>query len=161
MTTRHLSNLFLTGFSLKSLLHIEFSDLNRYVFASTCLVGTQPHLNAIPSGGGKLLHEPWRIVEGTAGVQSTTALPIPEGIIGIESKLESIFTGSITEVVTPHIGWDGDGHQVVGVGAGTESFRVVGDSLKTQEEKEVRLRRYVQAEDRSKEQQITQGRKQY
>ena len=56
---------------------------------------------------------------------------------------------------------DGDGHRVVGVGAGTESFRVEGDNLKTQEEKEVRLRRYVPAEDRSREQQITQGRKQY
>jgi len=27
--------------------------------------------------GRKLFHEPWRVVEGTAGVQSTTTLSIP------------------------------------------------------------------------------------
>ena len=50
----------------------------------------------------------------------TTALTIPERIIGIEYVLDMTFTGSVTEVVTPHIGWDGDGHCVVDVGAGTD-----------------------------------------
>ena len=72
-----------------------------------------------------------RIVEGTAGVQSTTTLPIPEGIIGIEYELGIIFTGSITEVVTPHIGWDGDGRLVADVGAGTDIVSVGVDLMKT------------------------------
>ena len=92
------------------LLYIEFNDLNWYVFISTTIVGTQPHLKIILSGGGKFFHEPRRIVKGTARVQSTTTLTIPEGIIGIEYDLPVIFTASITEVVTPHIGWDGDVH---------------------------------------------------
>ena len=95
----------------------------------TCTISTQPHLNVIPSGGGKFFHEPWRIVEGTAGVQSATALPIQEGIIGVELELVTIYTGSITEVVTPHIGWDGDGHWVVDVGAGTDILTIRGDDL--------------------------------
>ena len=37
-----------------------------------------------------------------------------------------IFTASITEVVTPNIGWDGDGHRIVDVGAGTERRSVIG-----------------------------------
>ena len=111
------------------LLHIQFNGLNRYVFITTWAISTQPHLNVIPSGEGKLFHEPRRIVEGTAGVQSTTALPIPEGVIGIEYVLEVIFTGSITEVVTPHIGWEGDGHRVVDVGAGTDSIGMSGEDL--------------------------------
>ena len=44
----------------------------------------------------------------------------PAGVIRIEFELVVIFTGSITEVVTPHIGWDGDGQWVVDVGAGTD-----------------------------------------
>ena len=40
-----------------------------------------------------------------------------------------IFTTSITEVVTPHIGWDGDGHRVVDVGAGTDIMTISGDDL--------------------------------
>ena len=44
---------------------------------------------------------------------------IPERIIGVKSQLIMTFNGSVTEVVTPHIGWDGDGHWVVDVGAGT------------------------------------------
>ena len=35
------------------------------------------------------------------------------------------FTGSVTEVVTPHIGWDGDGHCAVDVGAGTDITTMV------------------------------------
>ena len=38
-------------------------------------------------------------------------------------------TGSITEVVTPHIGWDGDGHWVVDVGAGTDILTMGCDDL--------------------------------
>ena len=30
------------------------------------------------------------------------------------------FNGSVTEVVIPHKGWDGDGHCVVDVGTGTD-----------------------------------------
>ena len=61
----------------------------------------------------------------------TTAPPIPEGIIWIESELEVILTGSITEVVIPHIGWDGDGRLVADVGAGTDIVSVGVDLMKT------------------------------
>jgi len=47
----------------------------------------------------------------------------------VESVLESSFTGSITEVVTPHIGWDGDGLWVVDVGAGTDILTIAGEDL--------------------------------
>ena len=40
----------------------------------------------------------------------------------VESEPVTIFTGSITEVVTPHIGWDGDGQRDVDVGAGTDKL---------------------------------------
>ena len=43
--------------------------------------------------------------------------------------LESIFTGSITEVVTPHIGWDGNGSWVVDVGTGTDTITIGCDDL--------------------------------
>ena len=39
--------------------------------------------------------------------------------------LDSSFTGSVTEVVTPHIGWDGNGHCVVDAGAGTDYSSLV------------------------------------
>ena len=124
----HLSPLHILSQDFR-LLNIEFNDLHRYVFISTTIVGTQPHLNIILSGGGKFFHEPRRIVEGTAGVQSTTPLPIPEGIIGIEYELPVIFTACITEVVTPHIGRDGDVHWVVDVGAGTDILTIGCDDL--------------------------------
>ena len=124
----HLSSLHILSQDFR-LLNIEFNDLNWYVFISTTIVGTQPHLNVIPSRGGKFFREPRRIAKGTARVQSTTALPIPEGIIWVESELKSTLTGSITEVVTPHIGWDGDGQVAVDVGARTETIGVASDDL--------------------------------
>ena len=47
----------------------------------------------------------------------------------MESRLELTFTGSVTEVVTPHIGWDGNGHWVVDVGAGTDMLTMGSDDL--------------------------------
>ena len=35
----------------------------------------------------------------------------------------STFTGSVTEIVTPHIGWDVNGHWIVDVGTGTNIAR--------------------------------------
>ena len=122
---RHLAKLFRASFKYMihersfQLLCIQSNCLRSYVCISVWIITTQPHLNVITSWGGQIFHEPWWAVEGTAGVQSTTALPIPERIIGIESVLDTTFTGSVTEVVIPHIGWDGDGHWVVDVSAGT------------------------------------------
>ena len=42
-----------SGFNINTLLHIALNDLNRYVLIGTWLISTQPHLNAILSGGGK------------------------------------------------------------------------------------------------------------
>ena len=47
----------------------------------------------------------------------------------MESRLELTFTGSVAEVVTPHIGWDGDGHWDVDVGAGTDMLTMGSDDL--------------------------------
>ena len=120
--------LFISADSNK-LLHIKFNCLKVDIFIITCLISTQPHLNVITSWRGKLFHEPRRVVEGTSGVQLTTALTIPERIIGIESVLELTFTGGVAEVIIPHIGWDGDGGRVIDVGAGTESVTMDGGNL--------------------------------
>ena len=121
----------MTHLSCYQLSHIKFYIFKIYAFLSTWLISTQPHLNVIASWGGQLFHEPWRVVEGTAGVQSTTALPIPERIIGIEYPLVSTFTGSVTEVVTPHKGWDGDGHWAVDVGAGADIMTIGWNLIKS------------------------------
>ena len=47
----------------------------------------------------------------------------------MESRLELTFTGSVTEVVTPHIGWDGNGQWFVDVGAGTDMLTMGSDDL--------------------------------
>ena len=60
--------------------------------------------------------------------QLTTALPIPEEIIRVEPVLEVGFTGGVSEVVIPYVGWNGGGHWVVDVGAGTETMRM-GDEI--------------------------------
>ena len=78
------------------------------------------HTASSQSGGGQLFHEPWWIVERTTGILSTTALSIPERIIGVEYMLVSTFAGSITQVVTPHIGWYWERDWVVHVDAGTK-----------------------------------------
>ena len=64
-------------------------------------------------------------MEGTAGIQSTKAPPIPERIIWIKSVLEGAITGSVTKVVIPYIGWDAGGDSVIDVGAGTD-IRTIG-----------------------------------
>ena len=58
-----------------------------------------------------------------------TTCPIPERIIGIELVLKLTFTGSVTEVVIPHIGWDGNDHWVMDVGAGTDRLTVGSDDF--------------------------------
>ena len=59
----------------------------------------------------------------------TTALPIPERIVGLEYMLVSTFAGSITEVVISHIGWYWERDWVVYVGAGTKVLGIDCDYL--------------------------------
>ena len=70
-----------------------------------------------------MLGKPRRRVERAAAVHWSTALPIPEGVIGVEDvfKLGS-FSCRVTEVVTPHPG--GNTSVQGGVDAGTLSIKV-------------------------------------
>ena len=82
-----------------NLLYVEFKCLKDYIFIWTHFVSTQPYLDIVVGASWQLLHEPRRIVESTTGVESTTALAIPEWIIGIEPPLETLCTSSITKIV--------------------------------------------------------------
>ena len=66
------------------LLYIQFECLKSNIFILSFLIGTKPYLNVVMSTCWQLLHKPRRAVEGTASIESTTALAIPERIVGKE-----------------------------------------------------------------------------
>ena len=83
-------------------------------------MSTEPHFNVIISACWRLLHKSWRVVEGTASVKWTTALAIPERIIGVKYVCVSLCAGSVTKVVIANIRRDWYGDMVVNVCAGTK-----------------------------------------
>jgi hypothetical protein len=51
----------------------------------------------------QLLHKPRRVVEGTASVESTTALAIPQRILGVKAILIRLGTSCVAKVVIPDV----------------------------------------------------------
>ena len=67
----------------------------------------------------QLLHKPRRVVEGTASVELTTALAIPERILGVKLVLKMLLTGRITEIVIADVWRDWYGDVIMDICAGT------------------------------------------
>ena len=101
-------------------MYIKFKCLKDNVFTDACFLSTKPHFNIVMSPCWQLLHEPRRVVEGTASVESTTALAIPERIIRVKANFISLGTCSVTEIVIANIRRDWYGDVVVDVSAGTQ-----------------------------------------
>jgi hypothetical protein len=51
----------------------------------------------------QLLHKPRRVVEGTASVELTTALAIPERILRVKAKFNILGTSCVTKIVNTDI----------------------------------------------------------
>jgi hypothetical protein len=80
---------------------------------------TQPHFYIVMSACWQLLHKPRRVVEGTASVESTTALAIPERILGVKLVFKMLLTGRITEVVIANKWRDWYGDVIIDIYAWT------------------------------------------
>ena len=104
----------------KTLLYVQFKCLKDNIFIRSWFISAEPHFNVITSTCWQLLHKPRRVVEGTASVEWTTALAIPERVIGVKYVCISLCAGSITKVVIANIRRDWYGSMVVNVCAGTK-----------------------------------------
>ena len=102
------------------LLNVQIKCLKDNIFIISLFMSTEPHFNVIMSACWQLFHKPWRVVEGTASIEWTTALAVPERIIGIKPAYISLFTGCVTEIIIVNIRRDWYGHMVVNVCAGTK-----------------------------------------
>ena len=100
---------------IRYLLYIQFKCLKDDIFIRSCLISTQSHFNVVTSACWQLLHEPWRVVERTASVESTTALAIPERIIGVKAIFKMLRTSCIAKVVTANKRGDWYGLLVVDI----------------------------------------------
>ena len=67
----------------------------------------------------QLLYKPRNVVEGTASVELTTALAIPERIVRVKLVLKMLLTGRITKIVIANVWRDRYGDMIIDVCAGT------------------------------------------
>ena len=83
-------------------LDVNLNSFNKYIFVVTRGFSAQPHLYVLSGGLWQVSVEPWRVVEGTAGV-TATPLTIPNGV----SQIYSWGRGglSITEVMVANKCW--------------------------------------------------------
>ena len=77
-------------------LNVYLNKFDCDIFIVSISISTQPHLHILRSGLRQLSVEPWRVVEGTAGV-TATPLPIPQWVGRVDGIRYNIV--SITEII--------------------------------------------------------------
>ena len=97
-----------------------YVKIKYFKYNSGTRIRAQPYFNIFMSAYWQLFHKPRRTVEGTARVELTTSLTIPERISGVKLVFKLLFTCSITEIVIADIWRDWYGYMVVDVSAGTQ-----------------------------------------